>query len=1059
MPAIARRRQRLHLARSWAFGALRLALAASFFVAVAYVLSWQLLWEGMAGSEAPFHLHLIEWVASPFPNLPWWYPWDGMGVSFREGYPLAAHWVAVALSRLLSLNLEGGAQVVQFTLMPATATGLYAFFDWRIRRPLIGMAAGLLFLLSPIGWVEWTHFGLYASWVGMVFFLPSLIALDAFFFAWLASDRGWRFRLSAALFVALTTAMGVVSPHILAAPLMVAVVYAVAVPRDSARRAWTWLLVAVPALYLGIVLLSAFWLGAEIQYLAVVRSHWAGAGTNFDAGRLSQFDLGSILSLHPIRDGNVNDLYSVSPAVLLPAILAIPLAWRDARARMFLAVLGLGLIFMAFPDLFAPLFVVPGFKEFGVVVHRPFQLLLAVAAPALGAVGIFEGVPLLLANLTARRRAWLPAIRGAAVALLPVLLVAVLATDVLAFGGRVEGGAQLAYGPSLPHAPALGDLWSHHPTDACAPPLQGYGALCADRNLRATFSILQLVAACRDSSGSTRTDVPVCPGLRLDDSQSLGWSGDSGLIAQTVSWCQGRSDPVCDSFYSPLAQQLLDPRQWRPLAVTCALDCPATKQELAALGATFPSPPARAELNSNIGPLDMNFRGLVGGGGITHSYNDQVLPSRELSSWLEDSMLTSSGATVKEQLAQALGIDAVVLSDAQAARAADYIAMGWTQVSAHPLAFVNPQPSGLAAQWPGGTGVLVVGATQDSTPELYNSVFKEATQGILPFGSEWLVRGTSPYIDDYTDQQLRQYRGIFLLGYRYHDQATAWSRLNAYVRGGGRLYVETGWQYVDPDWNGGQAPASLPVPSTQWGALDPAAPVVVDGQRDPAFGSFAYQGGGWGASSAGALRPGATELVRVGSRVVVARWTVGQGQVLWSGMNLIAHSSSSGSADEQQFLTSQLAWLFAEDPTVTGTQTPITPVWQGDNQASLGLQASAQPSLVLFKESLFPGWSARLVTPTGSQPIDLVGSEMDFMLGRVPAVQPGSYLVFSYGPTIAEQASWWLSLIFLVALFGWVWKPDVLARVQNRTLGAGARLMRRVVRPVVLGAGRWGEEQ
>jgi len=391
MPAIARRRQRLHLARSWAFGALRLALAASFFVAVAYVLSWQLLWEGMAGSEAPFHLHLIEWVASPFPNLPWWYPWDGMGVSFREGYPLAAHWVAVALSRLMSLNLEGGAQVVQFTLMPATATGLYAFFDWRIRRPLIGMAAGLLFLLSPIGWVEWTHFGLYASWVGMVFFLPSLIALDAFFFAWLAGDRGWRFRLSAALFVALTTAMGVVSPHILAAPLMVAVVYAVAVPRDSARRAWTWLLVAVPALYLGIVLLSAFWLGAEIQYLAVVRSHWAGAGTNFDAGRLSQFDLGSILSLHPIRDGNVNDLYSVSPAVLLPAILAIPLAWRDARARMFLAVLGLGLIFMAFPDLFAPLFVVPGFKEFGVVVHRPFQLLLAVAAPALGAVGIFEG--------------------------------------------------------------------------------------------------------------------------------------------------------------------------------------------------------------------------------------------------------------------------------------------------------------------------------------------------------------------------------------------------------------------------------------------------------------------------------------------------------------------------------------------------------------------------------------------------------------------------------------------------------------------------------------------
>lgn len=1011
----------------------------------------------MAGSEAPFHLHLIDWVAPAFPNLPWWYPWDGMGVSFREAYPLAAHWLAVAVSRLLSVNLEGGAQVIQFTLMPATATGLYAFFDWRVRRPLMGLAAGLLFLLSPIGWVEWTHFGLYASWVGMVFFPPSLIALDAFFFAWLAGDRGWRYRVAAASFIVLSAAMGVVSPHILAAPLIVAVLYAAAVPRHSVRRAWAWLLVAVPALYVGIVLLSAFWLGAEIQYLAVVRSHWAGAGTSFDAGRLSQFDLPSILSLHPIRDRNVNDLYSVSPAALLPAVLAIPMAWRDARARLLLVVLVLGTVLMAFPDLFSPFFVVPGFKEFGVVVHRPFQLLVAVAAPALGAMGIFEGGRRLLARLAAPRRTWSPAIRSAAIFLLPVVLLAALAADVVAFAGRVDGGGQLAYGPSLPHAVALGDLWMRHPADACAPALPGFSALCNDTNLRATFSIQQLVAACRDSGGRARADVPVCRGLRLDDTQSLGWTGDSTLVAQTVSWCQDRADPVCDALYSPLAQQLFDARQWRPPTITCDLDCPARSQDLEAYGGIFPTPPARAELNSNIGPLDMNFHGLVGGG-ITHSYNDQVLPSRELSSWLEDSMLQASGTTVKTQLAQALGIDAVVLSDAQAARAADYLAMGWTEVSSNPVAFVNPNPSGLAAQWPGGTGVLVVGATQSSTPELYNSVFKQATQGLMPFDSEWLARGPSPYIDDYTDQQLRQYRGIFVLGYRYHDKGAAWSRLNTYVRGGGRLYIETGWQYVDPDWNTGQAPSLLPVPSLHWGNLDPAAQVMVGGVADPLFGSFRYQGGGWGASSAGALRPGATELVEVGGRVVVASWAVGKGQVLWSGMNLMSHSASSGSADELHFVTSQLASLFAADAKVTGEQTPIDPVWHGDNQATLALQASAQPSLVLFKESLFPGWSARLVTPTGAQSIDLLGSEMDFMLALVPAVPAGSSLVFTYGPTFQEQASWGLSVLFLIALFTWVWRPDVLARARRWTIGGTGGLSRRIVRFVVQGAGRWDEE-
>ena len=954
--------------RAPALAFLRLLVAAAFLIAVAYVLSWQLLWGGMAGSEAPFHLHLVDWVAGSFPNLPWWYPWDGMGVSFREGYPLASHWLAVALSHLLSTTLEGGAQVVQFALMPVTAIGLFAFFDWRLRRPLAGLAAGFLFLLSPIGWVEWTHFGLYASWVGMVFFMPAVIALDAFFFAWVRRDSTWRYRLAALAFIALTTLMGLVSPHLLAAPLLVAPAYALAVPRASPRSASRWLLVAVPALYLGIAVLSAFWLGGELQYLAVVRSHWAGAGSSFDIQRLSEINLSSLLSLHPMQDGNLGDLYALTPAVLLPALLGAFVAWRDGRARVFLGLAIVGIVFMVDRDLYRPFFAIPGFKEFGVVAHRPLQLLVSVAAPSLAALGLFE-LPRLVTNLAASRWRWPAPLRSGLAVGLPIVLIGVLAADVYAFGGRVDAANKLAYGPSIRDASDLRDIWQRHP-------------------------------------------------------------------AQAV----------------PLAQQLLDPQQWRAPAITCELDCPAKRQSLAALGATFPSPPARAELNSNIGPLDMAFHLLVGGG-ITHSYNDQVIPSRELSSWLEDSMLQSAGTTVKQQLSQALGIDAVVLSKAQAGRAADYAAMGWTQVSQEPLAFVNPQPSGLAAQWPGGTAVLVVGGTQNSVPELYNSVFKQATSGLLPFDAEWLVRGTSPYIDDYSEQDLKRYRGILLLGYRYHDQAAAWSHLDRYVHGGGRLFVETGWQYVDPDWNAGQAPAILPVPTLQWSTLDPSAPVLVEGAVDSAFGSFSYQEGGWGASSAGAVRPGAAELVRVGGRVVVARSSVGQGRVLWSGMNLIAHNSTSSSGDETRFLASQLAWLFASDPSESA-QVAIAPVWSGDDKATLELQASAAPSVVLFKESLFPGWSARLVSPGGSQQVDLAGSEMDFMLAILPAVPAGSSLVFSYGPTAFEQAAWGLSLVFLVVLITWAFRPAVLARGRQWL----SPLAKRLLSPLARRSEAWGED-
>ena len=908
-----------------------MVVAAAIIGAVAYVLSWQILSGGMVGSEAPFHLHLIDWVATTFPNLPWWYPWDGMGVSYRDAYPLASHWLAVAFARAFSINLEGGAQVVQFALMPLTALGLYFFFDWRLKRPLAGVAAAVLFMLSPIGWVEWTHFGLYASWVGMVFFMPCLIAIDAFFFAWVAGDRGSAFRVAGVAFVILATALGMVSPHLLAAPLIAAFAYAPALPRASTRRAWRWLFLVVPVLCAGVLLLSAFWLGAELEYLAVVRSHWAGAGTNFDPGRLTPIDLGALFSLNPLRDGNVGDLYSFTPAALLPAILGATLVVKDGRARVLVGLSVFGIVFMSFRDLYRPLFAVPGFAEFGVLAHRPPLLIASVTLPALASLGLFE-VPRLVGLLAARRWKWAARTRVGLAIAVPLLMVVVLASDIYAFAGRVDPSGRLAYGPSVYGAPELSNL----------------------------------------------TQLP-------------------------------------------------------PVQVTCRLGCPKNHQTLAKLGSTFPSPPQRAELNSGVAQLDMAFHTLVGGG-ITHSYNDQVIPSRELASWLEQSMLVDSGSTTKSELAAALGVDAVVLSPAQASRAADYTQMGWQQVSSNPLAFVNPDPSGLAAQWSSGNAVLVVGETQASVPALYNFVFERATAGALPFASAWLVRGTSPNIDDYSEADLSRYSGVILLGYQYHDQGAAWSRMDRYVRAGGHAFVETGWQYVDPDWDAGTAPSVLPVASLRWSALDPSAPVAVDGATDQQFGPFTYGSGGWGASSALAARQGATELVRVGDRVVAARWDVGKGRVVWSGMNLMAHDATSGSVDEDRFLADQLGWLFTP-AAGSSPQVAIQPSWTGSDRVSLALEPSASPSLVLFKESLFPGWTARLVTPNGSSNVDLVGSEMDFMLADLGSVPPGSALVFTYGPTPAVYLSWAVSAVSFVAMLIWMLRP----RWWRRVWGPGAR--------------------
>src|SRR3989442_651365 len=302
---------------------------------------------------------------------------------------------------------------------------------------------------------------------------------------------------------------------------------------------------------------------------------------------------------------------------------------------------------------------------------------------------------------------------------------------------------------------------------------------------------------------------------------------------------------------------------------------------------------------------------------------------------------------------------------------------------------------------------------------------------MIPFGSGWLVRNESAYVDDYSADQLATFPALVLVGYRYHDRSKAFGLLNDYVRAGGSLYIETGWQYVDPDWDlGSPAPSVLPVSEVRWGALDPKARVVVSGKSEPAWGSMTYggAGSGWGASSAAlsSIRPGAETLVSIGGRVVVARKQLGRGRVVWSGMNLIAHAAGAGSPTEDQFTAEEFRWLLRAGDVPAQQEAVVT--WVADDQARLALSSSSGTTWVLFKESFAPGWSARLVTPRGSSNVELVPGEADFMLARLDSVPAGSTLVFTYGPTAFEQAAWVLSLATLAGLIAWLLRPALIER-------------------------------
>jgi len=939
-----------------ALGAVRLVVAAGIILVVAYLLSWQILYSGPVGSDTLFHFHLARWVDSSFPGLHWWYRWDDHGIPYREGYPLAAHWMAVAVSRLGGLDLTQGMQLMQFAISPLGALGMYVFCAWRLRRPLAGLVAGVAYLLSPLTWTFLVDWGFFSNQTGTILFMPSVIALDVFFEEWCAGRHGWKSRLAAFTTIGLVALTGLVAPFLLGAEVAAVFLYVLAIRggRPHARAKWVFL--TAPMLVLGSFLLTAFWSLPQQEYLRLIASHIPPRA--FDSALFPTWGLDQIFGLHPIRPTVVFDRSSISPAVWIPALAGVVSALWNSRARVFAALVAFGVLTMVTTSLEA---VTWGLPVVGFLIHaRSGVTLVQFFVPVLAGLGVVEA-PLLLGGTLAKAGRLGSRNRALAGMTLVGMALVLASLGVGEYAQRVDGApTALAYGG---FEPSTNDLWGRFPP--------------------------------------------------------------------------GNAPPT------GLAEQITNTSAWRAPRVGCIIGRCTTGSATTAYRNLFTNPPQRALVDAHVPQLLMAFPDLTGGA-QAYTYNFQLPASPELDNWMLDNMISRRGTTVKAELAASLGIDAVVLGSTQTAQGADYGALGWRQVSDSPLTFVNPNRSGLATEWPSAAVALVIGGDQQGNSHPYNDLFERATTGMIPFGSGWLARGESAYVDDYSADQIASFPTLLLVGYRYHDRNKAFGLLDSYVRAGGSLYIETGWQYVDPDWDlGSSTPSVLPIGELRWGTLDPRAPVLLSGTPSPSWGSMTYgaTGSGWGASSARAssIRAGAEALVTVGDRVVVARWEVGRGRVFWSGMNLIAHSAGAGSPTEDQFTAGAFAWLLHGGGT---TQVDSALTWVGDDQVRLGLARSSGPAWVLFKESFAPGWAAELQWPdssgvhSGTRSIPLVAGEADFMLARLDSVPPGSTLVFTYGPTAFEQAAWALSLGSLVALIVWLVRPAFIRRGRDHVIGS-----------------------
>lgn len=314
--------------------------------------------------------------------------------------------------------------------------------------------------------------------------------------------------------------------------------------------------------------------------------------------------------------------------------------------------------------------------------------------------------------------------------------------------------------------------------------------------------------------------------------------------------------------------------------------------------------------------------------------------------------------------------------------------------------------------------ILIIGDTV-----AYDEVFLSLIPSEHDCESGYIVRG-SEYIDDHLIDELSRFDVIMLYGYKYRDQAKAWSLLEQYVNNGGGLIVDTGYSQ---DINASYIPPPCPVErtsKTDFGLEWQFTYVVSQITKEISLSSFSpaiWNVSGtlypWGVSASynGSVRSWATPLLWDEGHPLVVIGEYGKGRVVWSGLNLPYHIVNYNNYWESLFLSKMIHWAMQapEKKVVTASYTVDRP-----HPERVIMTIYNQSGGVLFRESYFRNWYAYLIDANGRrQNLQIYRAGPDFMYVSIPrAVEFPVKVVFEYGWTWDEIAGASISVITLAVL-------------------------------------------
>lgn len=1037
-----------------------------------------ILGPGLTGSDNTNFLGLASWLSDWFPRIPFWFPQEGGGLSFTISYPILNHLIVILVEKLFSIPIAVAFRIWSLIAVVLASVGLYLLSFRLTKNQTVSSLAAIFYTLCPITWVFLLEWGFAAEQLSYLYIPPVLIFLSLFLDEFYTKGLTFKTKIYFLLYAVSFAILPMAHPIVFNGTLVFTAILLVIYPLLNFRRprvGFKKVVLVGSISILTVFLLSSYWIIPYFRYQSITAQ---GAPTEKEKPVYQSYMQHTVYAVNVFNITNKTSAYESYDD---PIQLYSPWPFRNVSFPFIINVLALvGLV--------GSFFINRKVFSFGLAILLPLTLavtpqltFILIKIPFLGLFLNWRGmitpsrfiIPLLagfgcyaLAYLVSFPLGLLskkvkPFIFKFPIKLIFILLTAGLTLTVASvllwkFKNWPFSNPSflVSYGVET-SAPSrkidLRNVWRKE-LDYCfggSVMLDKLGKeefeICSKYTLHEYFWTHKLSEACGvvliNSVNLPAEITSLCSMDPGDDVvKKVADNCDKEVYkSQFIDICNTRtansiSQLVPDSWTLMLESKKLftDGKEIFGPDIGILDYLPDNNNTRIDIATAFGGHMMALPFYSDVPELPVYFNiGTL----MYKLWNYQISVFNQVESpWPQ--------AKIMYELSKYFGLEYMLLPE-DIMPMDRYLEAGWESFkrwyedSGWLTLWKFKEPVGLLRATTKPV-VLVIG--QDKV-DGYFRIFHLANLGVLSFEDGILVKGEANP-DAYSVDELSKFDAVVLEGYTYKNQKRGWKVLDEYVKNGGSLLINTGWQYSSADWELDDTPEFFPLTTLEWIDIGTTGDYVnenieIVGDVDiKKFDPLVFAGKAWNISSSDRvnLRDWAQVIISANDVPIAAGGQYGKGRVVWLGLDLPGHIAAYKDNEEEVVFYKNLVSYLLKGKDGKVLEAGFKRDYPDKLEITIN-ESSNQKTTIYWSEAYYPDFKAKLIENGKTKRIEKYKAGPGMTLFILPRVSAGSKIIYEYKTPAVVIFARIISLATLTILIIAIVRQQFLLRINKLFFG------------------------